>query len=171
MKTFVILKPDAVYRNLIGEITKRFEDGGLKVVAMEMVTADEQTARTHYNVDNRDYVLTLGHADISGKSATQLEEIYKKNYNIINNLQQYLQSGPIVKMVLEGGEDAVAKVRSIVGKTDPAASPEGSIRGDLGDDSFAASDKEDRAVRNLVHASGTDEEAQAEIKLWFPELS
>ena len=79
-------------------------------------------------------------------------------------------SGPIVKMVLESeGPDTVAVIRDIVGKTDPAKSPEGSIRGDLGEDSFAKADEAGRAVYNLIHASGNDEEAEAEIKLWFPE--
>ena len=78
-------------------------------------------------------------------------------------------SGPVVKLILEG-EDAVARVRTIVGKTDPAQSPKGSIRGDLGIDSFEEANKSGRTVYNLVHASGTDEEAKREIDLWFPGL-
>ena len=79
-------------------------------------------------------------------------------------------SGPIVKMVLESdGDDTVALVREIVGKTDPAKSPEGSIRGDLGEDSFAKADEEGRSVQNLIHASGNNEEAATELTLWFPE--
>lgn len=67
------------------------------------------------------------------------------------------------------GENAVARVRELVGKTDPVASPKGTIRGDFGIDSFAEADKTGRSVRNLIHASGTVEEAEAEIKLWYGE--
>ncbi len=168
-KSLVILKPDAVKRNLIGQIVGRFEDKGLKVLAMEMIQADDATVRSHYQSDNRDYVLTIGHVDVSGKSSEELEQIYQKNIKIVENLQQALQSGPVVKIIFQGGEDTVPLIRQIVGKTDPAKSDPGTIRGDLGEDSFEQSDKEARAVWNLVHASGNDEEAQTEIKLWFGE--
>ncbi len=167
MQTLVLIKPDGVRRNLIGEIIKRFEDGGLVVKALEMIQAEDSVVRAHYQLDNRDYILSLGHVDITGKTEDELEEIYQKNLKIVQNLQQAIQSGPIVKMILEGGEDAVPLVRQIVGKTDPAKADKGTVRGDFGEDSFEASDKEGRAVWNLVHASGTDEEAEQEIKLWF----
>ncbi|MDO8429083.1 MAG: nucleoside-diphosphate kinase [Candidatus Daviesbacteria bacterium] len=166
-RTFVFLKPDAVKRNLIGEIIKRFEDRGLVVTVLEMVSPAQEIIDQHYPLDNRDYILTLGHVDISGKSPEEIEAIYQKNYNIVAKLQEYVMSGRIVKMILEA-EDAVTLVREIVGKTNPASSPKGSIRGDLGEDSFEAADKEGRSVQNLVHASGTPEEAESEITLWFP---
>lgn len=169
MKSFVFLKPDAVERNLIGEIIKRFEDRGLRVTKLQMQMAPKDILDIHYPLDNREYVLTLGHVDVEGKSEEELEQIYQKNYNIIKNLQNYVMEGPIVKMILESdGEDTVALVREIVGKTDPAKSPEGSIRGDLGEDSFEKADAENRSVKNLIHASGNDEEAATEINLWFP---
>lgn len=166
-KSLVLLKPDAVQRNLIGEIIGYFEEGGLKVEAMEMTEASDEIVSKHYPLDNREYLLGLGHQDVSGLSEEDLEKVYQKNYKIVKDLQDYIKSGPIVKMILGGREDVVAKVREIVGKTNPAASPKGSIRGDLGEDSFEISDKEGRAVYNLVHASGTPEEAEAEIALWF----
>lgn len=169
-KSLVLIKPDGVKRNLIGEIIKRFEDGGLKVVAIEMLIAGEELAARHYQLDNRDYIIHLGHVDTTGWNEDQIEESYQKNLKIVKFLQDFLCSGPLVKMILEGGDDAVSKVRSIVGKTDPAASPKGTIRGDFGEDSFEKSDKEGRSVYNLVHASGNDEEALAEINLWFPEF-
>ena len=168
-KSFVFLKPDAPARNLIGEVIKRFEERGLRVTKLQMEMADPETLNKHYPLTNREYILTLGHTEIEGKSEAELEEIYQKNYKIIKALQDYVMEGPIVKMILESdGDDTVALVREVVGKTDPSQSPQGSIRGDLGDDSFAKADAENRAVKNLVHASGNDEEAQAEIKLWFP---
>jgi nucleoside-diphosphate kinase len=74
-------------------------------------------------------------------------------------------------MVLEGGDDAVALIRQIVGKTDPSKADKGTIRGDFGEDSFEAADKEGRSVYNLIHASGNDEEAALEVNLWFPNLA
>ena len=169
-KSFVFLKPDAVKRNLIGEIIKRFEEKGLKLTRLEMIEASREIIDIHYPLSNREYVLTLGHVDMEGKSEEEQEAVYQKNYKIIKDLQDYVLSGPIVKMIVESNEaDTVAKIREIVGKTNPASSPEGTIRGDLGEDSYAKADEEGRAVYNLVHASGTDEEAEAEIKLWFPQ--
>lgn len=166
-RSFVFIKPDGVERNLIGEIIKRFEERGLKVIALEMLNADDEILNKHYPLTDRNYVLTLGHVDISGKSDAELENIYQKNSKIIKALQDNIKTGPIVKMILEG-EDAVPLIREIVGKTNPASADKGTIRGDLGEDSYEKADLEGRSVRNLVHASGTPEEAEAEIKLWFP---
>ncbi len=166
-KSFVFIKPDGVQRRLVGEIIKRFEEAGLTIGALQMQEPDKATISKHYPLDNREYLLGLGHRDTNGMSEEELEQLYQKNYKIVRALQEYVGSGPIVKMILEGRDDTVEYVRSIVGKTDPAASPKGTIRGDFGVDSFAQSDKEGRSVRNVVHASGTPEEAEAEIKLWF----
>lgn len=165
-QTLVLIKPDGVKRSLIGEIIKRFEDKGLKILGLEMLTADDGLISKHYQLNNRDYIVHLGHVDTTGWSEQQIEEKYQKSYKIVQDLQKFLASGPIVKMLLQG-EEAVALVREIVGKTDPSSSPKGSIRGDLGDDSFEKSNQEGRAVYNLVHASGTTEEAEREVKLWF----
>lgn len=167
-KTLVLIKPDGVKRNLVGEIIKRFEDRGLKVLGLEMLTADEGIVSEHYQLNNRDYIVTLGHVDVTGWTPEQIEEKYQKSYKIVQDLQKFLLSGPIVKILLEA-EEAIPLVREIVGKTDPANSPEGTIRGDLGEDSFEKSNQENRAVYNLVHASGTPEEAEREVKLWFGE--
>lgn len=169
-RSLVLIKPDGVKRNLIGEIIKRFEEKGLKIKALKMLVADEDLLAKHYKLDDRNYVLTLGHTDIEGKSEQELDEIYNRNHNVIKKLQEFMHSGPIVKMVLEGGDDAVSQIRQIVGKTNPVAADKGTIRGDLGEDSYDLADKENRAVFNLVHASGTDEEAQEEIALWFPDF-
>lgn len=165
-RTLVLIKPDGVKRNLIGEIIKRFEDRGLKVLKLDLLTADEALVREHYQLDNRDYIVGLGHVDTTGWSEEQIEEKYQKSFKIVEDLQKFLVSGSIVKILLEG-EDAVAQVREITGKTDPSTSPKGSIRGDLGEDSFEKSNAEGRAVYNLIHASGTPEEAEREINIWF----
>ncbi|MFH1236997.1 MAG: nucleoside-diphosphate kinase [Candidatus Aenigmatarchaeota archaeon] len=139
-KTLVLIKPDGVDRNLIGEIIRRFEDGGLKVRNMKMVAPTSDFVETHYAMHK-------------GKPFFEL-------------LIKYLANRQVVAMVLEG-KDAVAHVRRIVGATDPSKADKGTIRGDLGDDSCEKADKEHRSIYNLIHASGTPDEAKAELKLWF----
>ena len=87
---------------------------------------------------------------------------------IIRTLREYVQEGPVLPIVLEG-ENAIEKARAIIGNTDPGQAEKGTIRGDYGTDSISKSSPEKRAVRNLMHASGNSEEAESEIKLWFPE--
>jgi nucleoside-diphosphate kinase len=81
-------------------------------------------------------------------------------------LIDYLADKQVVAMVLEG-KDAVSRVRQIVGTTDPSKAEKGTIRGDLGDDSRERADIEHRSIYNLIHASGTKDEAATEIRLWF----
>ena len=79
---------------------------------------------------------------------------------------EFLQSGPVVAIVLEG-EQSVALVRKLVGATEPASAAPGTIRGDFSLDSYALSNSQSRPLRNLIHASGTVEEAKNEIAVWF----
>lgn len=166
-----MIKPDGVERGLTGEVISRFEKAGLKITALKMLVASRETLEQHYPINDRNYVLTLGHTDIEGKNDEELEEIYKKNHGIITAMHESLQVGPVVPMVVEGPEGTVAKIREIVGKTDPTKADKGTIRGDYAADSFEAADQEKRAVRNIVHASGSPEEAENEIGIWFPELA
>lgn len=165
-QTLILLKPDAVARNLVGEILRRYEAGGLKIAKIEgPFMADSDTVRQHYQLDNYDYILTLGHVDVTSWTKEQKDEKYKRMYKVAEDLQRQILSGPIIKILLIG-ENAVEKARQITGKSDPGASAKGTVRGDLGDDCFKFSDKEERAVRNLVHASDK-ESAEREINLWF----
>lgn len=165
-QTLILLKPDAIGRNLIGEIIKRYEAGGLKVAKIEgPFMAEDKVVRDHYQIDNYDYVITLGHVDVSEMSEEEKKERYKRMHKVVEDLHRMIMSGPIIKMLLEG-ENAIEQAREITGKSDPGKSDKGTVRGDLGDDSFVFSDKEQRAVRNLVHASDK-ESVEREIKLWF----
>ncbi|MBI2084527.1 MAG: adenylate kinase [Candidatus Aenigmarchaeota archaeon] len=139
-RTLVIVKPDGVKRKLTDEIVRRYEAAGLKVVAMKKVEASSSMLSLHY-------------------SAHVKKPFYK-------GLVKFMTEGPVAAMIVEG-ENAVARVREITGVTDPSRAQKGTIRGDLGDDSTERADKEGRAIRNLVHASGSKEEAEKEIKLWF----
>lgn len=162
-KTLVLLKPDAVARNLIGEIIKRYEDAGLKVVELKMMVAPLEIIDKHYP-QNEAYLRLIGEKSV--KAGENVADPVEMGRNVVSWLKKFITSGPIVAMVLEG-EDAVLKVRKITGFTDPASADKGTIRGDLGTDSILKANAEKRPVWNLIHASGNPEEAEHEVNLWF----
>lgn len=164
-KTLVLIKPDAVKRNLIGEIIKRYEDNGLKIAQIKMVHADLSLAEKHYSADE-DYLRAIGQKSVD--AGDKVDDVLKQGRKIIHAMRNFLISGPIVAIIVEGEEDVVPKVRKITGYTDPSSAEKGTIRGDLGQDSILVANKEGRPVHNLVHASGNTVEAASEIKLWFP---
>lgn len=163
-QTLVLVKPDGVKRNLIGEIISRFEKAGLKVVKLKMLVASMDLAEKHYPGDE-DYLRSVG--EKSQAAGDKVIDVLEQGRKIINSMRAFLISGPIVALVLEG-EDAVALLRKIIGYTDPTSAEKGTIRGDLGQDSILEANKEGRPVYNLVHASGNPQEAEKEINLWFP---
>lgn len=132
-RTFIILKPDAVQRGLIGEIIGRFERRGLKLVSMEMIAVSEELAREHYAV----------HAEGP----------------FFNSLIAYITSAPVVAMVVEG-TDAIAVVRHTVGATKPAEAAPGTIRADfgleIGRNLVHASDGPDTAASEIALWFGDD---------------
>jgi nucleoside-diphosphate kinase len=132
-RTLVLLKPDAVRRGLVGAILRRFEDRGLRIVRLEMRTIDGELADRHY-----------------------AEHVERDFYP---PLRQFVTSGPLVAMVLEGDE-AIEVVRGINGATDGRKAAPGTIRGD-----YSLSNRE-----NLVHGSDSAESAKREIGIWFPDL-
>ena len=132
-RTLVLIKPDAVRRGLVGEILRRYETKGLAIVAMEHRAIDAEMADAHY--------------------AEHVEQPWYPP------LREFAVSGPLVSLVLEGDE-AIAVVRLLNGKTDGRVADPGTIRGDL-----SLSNRE-----NLVHASDSEESATREIALWFPHL-
>ncbi len=162
-KTLVLIKPDGVKRNLIGEIIGRYEKADLRVVDLKMVTATMDLAEKHYTADE-DYLRSLGQK--SRDAGDQIDDLVAQGRKIVTAMRNFLISGPVVAMILEG-EEAVPAVRKITGYTDPSSAEKGTIRGDLGEDSILQANKEARPVYNLVHASGTPDEAESEIKLWF----
>ncbi len=170
-RSFVMVKPDGVKRGLIDEIIKRLEDAGLTIVAKKEMTANQDIVSKHYPIDNREYVLGLGHVDTSNMTDEEIEATYNKNRRIIESLHKYIQSGPVMPMIVEGPEGTVKKIREIAGKTNPIDAAPGTIRGDFGEDSYADADAENRSVRNIIHASGEVDEVEPEIAIWFPEFS
>lgn len=168
-KTLIIIKPDGVQRNLVGEIVSRFERAGLKLVAMKMVTADVEMIKKHYTLDP-EWMRLVGEKSIKGLLDKGIEPISRDPMviaqSVIDRLSKYLTSGPVIPMVLQGGH-AVSVVRKIVGSTEPVMSDVGTIRGDFVLDSYQMAMDDERCVRNLIHASGTVDEAVNEINLWF----
>lgn len=132
-RTLVLVKPDGVARGLVGQIIARYEAKGLVIRALELRTASAELAKQHYQ-----------------------EHVGRPYYP---GLEQFITSGPVVAMVLEG-ERAIEAVRLINGATDSAAAAPGTIRGDFSlFKNF-----------NLVHASDSVETAEREVALWFPEV-
>ncbi|EKD91293.1 MAG: hypothetical protein ACD_30C00028G0012 [uncultured bacterium] len=163
-RTLILLKPDAVKKNLVGEIIKRYEDAGLKVVELQMLKAPMEIVSKHYPEDE-EYLRAIGEKSV--QAGEKVDDTLAQGKMVVGWLRDFITSGPIVAMVLEG-EDAVTLARKVTGYTDPQAADKGSIRGDLGEDSILKANAEKRPVYNLIHASGTKEEAEHEISLWFP---
>jgi nucleoside-diphosphate kinase len=169
-RTLVLLKPDAVQRGLIGEIISRFENKGLKISAMKMVWPTEEIATKHYD-QPESAMMALGEKTLASYREKGIE-LNESPMDIARRVQKtlvkFMTTGPVVAMVVEGAH-AVAHVRKIRGGTNPLSADMGTITGDYTIDSYFLADEGQRAVRNLAHASGTKEEAEHEIKIWFTE--
>lgn len=167
-RSFVIVKPDGVQRGLVGEITRRFENTGLKLVYMNLEMLDEKKLWEHYGKDDAWFTRKgQGIADDRAAAGMSVDkEPIEYGKDIIRALVKFMTCGPVVVMVWEGNQ-AVAVVKKLVGGTEPATSDVGTIRGDLTLDSYAISAIDDRAVRNLIHCSDAPEEGEREIKLWL----
>ncbi|WP_048816684.1 nucleoside-diphosphate kinase [Caldisphaera lagunensis] len=129
-RTLVLVKPDGVKRGLIGEVISRFEKKGLKLVALKMVKFDRTKGEEFYSVH--------------------------KDKSFFSDLVNFITSGPIVAMILEG-DSAISVVRLMIGSTDGRKAQPGTIRGD-----FALSIQD-----NVVHASDSQESFEREYKVIF----
>lgn len=175
-KTFVIVKPDAIQRGIIGDIISRFEKVGLKIVAAKMIVADRNTLDKHYPADRTEFLKGIGqntlrsYDEMGLDPKTQFSDLdpVKIGTQVREWLVDFMMSGPVLAMVLEGPH-AIEIVRKIVGTTLPQKSAPGTIRGDYSFDSSFLANTGNRPIRNLIHASGNAEEADTEIGLWFSE--
>ena len=173
-KTVVLVKPDGVKRGLVGEIISRIERVGHKIVALKMVWVDETFAAKHYPVKRKEWVLGMGEKTLKtyaecGKDPEEelgTKDPYKIGKMVAKWNLEFLSSGPLVAVLLEGPH-AIITVRKIVGFTVPYSAEAGSIRGTYSVDSPIQGNAGKRAVHNLIHASGSAEEAKFEEKLWF----
>jgi nucleoside-diphosphate kinase len=168
-RTLVVIKPDGVQRSLIGEIIGRFEKLGLKLVAMKMCVPTEEFVEKHYTLDPEWRRITGEKRVKAAKEKGEklaTEDPFEITAVILEKLKKYMTSGPVVAMVWQGAH-STELVRKIVGGTEPRSSDVGTIRGDFVLDSYIMADTDGRAVRNLIHASGSSKESEAEIKHWF----
>ncbi|MEO6513190.1 MAG: nucleoside-diphosphate kinase [Candidatus Saccharimonadales bacterium] len=145
-RTFVIFKPDAVMRGIVGEVLTRFERVGLKIVGAKMLQPDYDHYYEHYE-------------GIGTLKTRKGEEIFEQNMNT-------MQTGPVIAMVLEG-VNAAEQVRKMVGDTEPKSAQPGTIRGDYAHVSYSQASEVNKGVANVIHASADAEEAEQEISHWF----
>ncbi len=168
-QTLVVLKPDAIQRSLIGEIIKRFERVGLKMVGIKMFVPTGEFIEKHYTFDPS-WKRKAGEKSIKGFLEKGIpaptDNPLEAGERILDSLRAYLSSGPVIAMVWQGAH-AVPLVRKLVGGTEPHSSDVGTIRGDFVLDSYVLSSGDNRSIRNLIHASGNEEEAEQEIPHWF----
>ena len=168
-RTLVIIKPDGIQRSLIGEVIKRYERVGLKLVALKMLVPTPAMVEAHYTLDP-EWKLKTGEKNLKsyrdkGLKPPHDDPIAQSNM-ILEKLKKYLANGPVIAMVWEGAH-AVGIVRKLTGGTEPLTSDVGTIRGDFVLDSYKLADDDLRAIRNIVHASGSVKEAEDEIRFWF----
>jgi len=172
-RSLVLMKPDAVKRGIVGEILHRFERAGLKIVAMKMVLVDDRLAEGHYTTSD-EQIIGMGNKTLADCAKFGLSPVEKLGTGDPRKVGEmiwkwnlaFLKSGPVLAVVFQGAH-AVENIRMLVGPTLPSVAPAGTIRGDFALDSAVAANERGRAIYNLVHASGSVEEAEREIKLWF----
>ena len=163
-ETFVLLKPDALERRLVGKIIQRYEEAGLVILDISYHgQVSEKLIRRHYPDSMAEAIGKKAQTAIDGITNPRAYGL-----EVLEWLHRYVMRGPVIALKI-GGEDAIKTVRSVTGFTDPATAEKGTLRGDFGTDSLKKSTEEGRACENLVHASGNTEEAKAELALWFPE--
>lgn len=168
-KSLVIIKPDGIQRSLVGEIIKRYERSGLKLIGLKIIVPTEDLIEKHYLLDPN-WKRNVGEKAINSyknqnKKPPSEDPIVVGNAVIVG-LKKYLTAGPVIAMVWSGAH-AVGIIRKITGGTEPLTSDVGTIRGDYTIDSYELSDTGGRAIRNLIHASGRPDEVNSEINLWF----
>mgnify|MGYP001604612359 FL=1 len=169
----MLVKPDGVKRGLVGECIHRIEQRGLKVIALKMVWPSGEHARGHYP-GTSDWLRGMGEKTLSsyhkyGKNPVKelgTRDPLKIGKMIYQWNTDFLTSGPVIAMIISGIH-AVDMVRKIVGATLPAFAEMGTIRGDYSVDSPVSANRGQRAIHNLVHASGDGSEAEHEIEHWF----
>lgn len=173
-QTVVLIKPDGVKRGLSGEIIRRFERMGLKIVGIKMVWPTEDLLHQHYGTNKDSTIERLGNKTLTsyekyGKNAKKefgTEDPKELGKMVVKWLLDYVTSGPVIAILIEG-RHAVDNVIALAGPTMPVVAAPGTIRGDFSTDSAAYANDEKRGVSNLVHISGSIEEAAFEKTLWF----
>ncbi|MCK5044671.1 nucleoside-diphosphate kinase [Candidatus Parcubacteria bacterium] len=172
-RTVILIKPDGVKRGLVGEIISRLEARGLKIIALELFSPTRNQIDDHYPKDET-WIRRIGGKTASNYKNYGLDlkaELGSEDLLEIGNMVRgwvldYMTSGPIVKMVVQGIH-SINMGRKIAGSSMPSEAEMGTIRGDFSVDDATAANRNKRAIHNLIHASETHEEAEHEIGYWF----
>jgi nucleoside-diphosphate kinase len=177
-QTFAMIKPDGVMRGLMGEIIKRIEQRGLKIVALKMVQATKEHVDNFYPKE-RAWIERLGEKGLKTFAEYEIDPIEYMGSDdpfvigtaVREKLIEFMVMGPVVPMVIEGIH-AVSVVRKLIGATLPIFAEPGTIRGDFSHDAPTSANIEGRSIFNLIHASEIPDEAKTEIAHWFtkPEI-
>ena len=172
-RTLILIKPDAVKRGIAGNILQRMEQRGLKIIGLKMVKPSIGLIEKHYPENDKQRIAmgtktleTYERYNIDPSAELGTADPLKIGMMIEGWNKEYISSGPVVAAVLSGIH-AVDVVRKIAGNTLPFKADMGTIRGDYSIDSPLLANKNKRAIRNVLHASGNVEEAEHEIDLWF----
>ncbi len=176
-RTFVLIKPEAFDRFLIGEIISRFERAGLMLEEMKKVNATTEIAEKYVPSDEN-WIRSVGNKTLHTYKKYNLDVIkdlgtddaLKIGKLVRKWLTTHLTSEPVIAIIFKGNH-AIESARKIVGNTVPLFAELGSIRGDFSTDTPDISNREKRVILNLVHASETVEEAEREISIWFEEFN
>lgn len=172
-QTLIILKPDAVKRGLIGKVIETYENVGLKLMAAKMLKPSADVIKNHYP-GTSEWIKEMGEKTISSfkQSGDDVMKTFKTDdptklgQFIYDRLIKYWMEGPIVVMVW-AGPNAVTVARKLRGHTIPSLAVPGTLLAEYSFDSSPLSASLDRVVKTFIHASGSVDEAEREIKYWF----
>ena len=172
-QTLVLAKADVLERGILGDILKRFENAGLKIIAAKLLKANKTLAKKHYT-GSKKWKVRIGNKIINYFTELNLDltktlgsndpevlgnQVYEKSVD-------YLTRNPVLAMVLEGPH-AIERVELMAGDTEPRKAGRGTIRGDFSTDSVVKSNMEKRAINNLIHSSKDKSSAYREMNVWF----
>jgi len=167
-RTVVFIKPESIQRHLMGEFIGRFENRGLKLIACKLIAPTSEQVGKHYP-DDESWLLPTGEKALKSYQEKGINinagpvEIAKQ---IRDRLIEHFADRPLLVTVWEG-PNAVALGRKTAGATNCLMADVGSIRGDYSMESYDLADALERPIHTLIHASGSVEEAEAEIKIWL----
>ncbi len=169
-QTLVLIKPDGIQKQLIGEIIKRFEESNLKICALKMTWPDEELARKHYPLEEewarQTFEKTKKAAEIENRQLKYSDHL-EFGKMLQKRLIAFITESPVIAMAIKG-PNAISSIRKIIGLTEPFRAHPKTIRGQFAsEESYKIAEAEDRSIRNLLHASDSLETAKKEIKLWF----
>jgi nucleoside-diphosphate kinase len=167
-RTLVLLKPDAVKRQIVGELVTRFERKGLKLCALKLIQPTADLAGQHYT-DSEEWLQDSGQRTYDSYLEKGVEPPMSARDLALNTRRKLidgLTAGPLVAMVLEGAH-VIEIVRKMRGATSPQSADVGTIGFDYSVDSYELADAGDWPIRNIIHASDSAENAQREMNIWF----